>query len=256
MSTVGLERSGAVGVVRLDRPDRGNALSGTTPAEIRAGIEELGADPDVSGIVITGAGRLFCAGGDVETLLEWRDLDLEGRAAKYRASQEAIHAMKACPVPVVAAVNGAAAGAGVDLALAADLRVASSTASFTASFAAVGLVPDLGGSWSLTRSVGIAKALRFFLSGDRIGAADALEMGLVDRVVDADDLLAAAYEAIDAITHGVPRPVVTETLAAVRGAVHQDLATSMDLAAHAQARLMSSPDHEERIAAFMSGAAR
>lgn len=256
MSTVGLERSDAIGVVRLDRPERGNALSGTTPGEIRDAIEELGSDPTVSGIVITGAGRLFCAGGDIETLLEWRDLDLEGRAANYLASQEAIHAMKACPVPIVAAVNGAAAGAGVDLALAADLRVASTKASFTAAFAAVGLVPDLGGSWSMTRSVGISKALQFFLSGDRLSAEEALEMGLVDRVVEPDDLIAAAGEAIDAITSRAPRPVVTETLAAVRGAVHQDLATSMNLAAHAQARLMSSPEHEERIAAFMSSAAR
>lgn len=254
MSTVSLERLGSVGVVRLDRPGRGNALSGATPAEIRAAIEEFGSDPDVSGVVITGTGRLFCAGGDLQTLLEWRDLDLDGRAANYRASQEAIHAMKACQVPVVAAVNGPAAGAGVDLALAADLRVASSKASFTAAFAGVGLVPDLGGSWSLTRTVGIAKALRFLLSGDRIGAEDALEMGLVDQVVEPDDLMAVACTAIDAITGGVPRAVVTETLAAVRGALHQDLTTSMELAAHAQARLMSSREHQERIAAFMSAA--
>ncbi|MGW1681583.1 enoyl-CoA hydratase/isomerase family protein [Saccharopolyspora sp. NPDC002376] len=256
MSTVEIERRDSVGVVRLNRPERGNALDSTMPTGVRSAIEELGSDTAVSGIVLTGAGRLFCAGGDISTLLEWRELDLDGRTGKYLASQELVHAMKACPIPIIAAVNGAAAGAGVDLALAADLRIIADTASFTAAFASVGLVPDLGGSWFLARTIGVPHALRFLLAGQRMSAAEALEKGVVDQVVEGEMLLPTACEVIAELTAQVPRQVVTETLLAVRGAVGQDLATSMSLAARSQARLMSSPEHEERVAAFLSSSPR
>lgn len=251
MSTIEIDRRDGVGVVRLNRPDRGNALTESMPVEIRVAIEALGADESVSGIVLTGAGRLFCAGGDATTLTGWRDLDLAERTSKFVTSQDVVFALRACPVPVVAAVNGPAAGAGVDLALACDLRIAAHTASFTAAFAAVGLVPDLGGSWLLTRAVGGSRALRFLLSGERMGAQDALDAGLVDQVVDGAELGETCFRAIGEMVGSVPRTVVTETLLAVRGAAVQDLAASLHQAAHAQAQLMVTPEHESRIAAYL-----
>ncbi|WP_228001527.1 enoyl-CoA hydratase/isomerase family protein [Nocardia australiensis] len=245
------ERLGGIGIVRLNRPDRGNALTGSMPREICEAIEELGSDESVAGVVLTGAGRLFCAGGDAATLLEWRSLDLEDRVEQFTKSQEVVLAIRACPVPVVAAINGPAAGAGVDLALACDLRIAADTSSFTAAFAAVGLVPDLGGSWSLSRLVGESRALHFLLSGERLSATDALNAGMVDQVVEGGELIKAASTTVEQITGAVPRSVVTETLLALRGAAVQSLATSMQHAARAQARLMTTAEHQERIAAYL-----
>ena len=252
MSNVEIERRGAVAIVRLNRPDRGNALDGRLPAELRTVVEELGRDSTVRGIVLTGAGRLFCAGGDIETLFEWRELDVDGRTDKYRGSQTLVTALQSSPVHVVAAINGPAAGAGVDIALACDLRVATPGASFTAAFASVGLVPDLGGSWFLARRLKTLDSLRFLLGGRRLSAADTVELGLVDCIAEDDELLSTACALIDELTTNVPRPVLTETLFAIRGAAQHDLDTSMGLAARAQATLMSTEEHEERISAFLT----
>jgi len=253
-SSVEIERRGSFAIVRLNRPDRGNSLDEIAPAELRDAVNEAGQNPDLRGIVLTGNGRLFCAGGDINTLLAWRELDLDGRTEKYRGSQQLTMALQACPVPVVAALNGPAAGAGVDLALACDLRVAVSGASFTAAFAAVGLVPDLGGSWFLARRLGRVDALRFLLGGHRLSASEAVELGLIDRLAPSEQLLSAACDLIEELTANVSRPVLSETLLAIRGAGQHDLETSLELAAGAQARLMSTPEHVERVAAFLSNA--
>lgn len=253
-SNVQVERCGSAAIVRLNRPERGNSLDGEQPGKIRAAVVELARDEAVRGIVLTGNGRLFCAGGDIETLADWRDLDLEGRTGKYLGSQGLVLALQDCPVPVVAALNGPAAGAGVDLALAADLRIAVPTASMTAAFSAVGLVPDLGGSWFLARHLGRMDALSFLLGGRRLSSSDAADLGLVDRIVPEEDLIDTACALIEELTANVDRVVVAETLRALRGADQHDLKTSMSLAASAQAHLMATPEHEERIAAFLSNA--
>ena len=245
-----------VGLIRLNRPERGNALSESMPAEIRQAIQDLGSDESVRGIVITGTGRLFCAGGDAETLLSWRDLDEDARVGRFTNSQEVVAAIRVCPVPVVAAINGPAAGAGVDLALACDMRVGADTASFTAAFAAVGLVPDLGGSWLLARLLGVSQALRFLLSGERVDADQARTLGLLDEVAEGPVLVKIARRIIEQVTGSNPRSVVRETLYAVRGAIDHDLATSMQRAARIQAELMTTPEHQARIAAYLPSRAR
>lgn len=252
MQGLTIRRRDSVGIIGISRPEQGNALDDALPGAIGDAVEDLGADPEIRGIVLTGEGRFFCVGGDVSTLVEWRDLDLDARIGRYTTSQQVVHTMKACPVPVVAAVNGPAAGAGVDLALAADVCIAAHAASFTAAFAKVGLVPDLGGSWFLARRLGLAEAAKFLLRGERLSATDAREAGFVDQVVDDDSLLTAACAVIDDLTATCSRPAVTETLLALRGAPSHDLQTSMHLAAQAQARLMSTPEHEERVAAFLT----
>lgn len=254
MVSVRVERSGQVAIARLNRPDAGNALDAETIAELFAAIDDAGADPDVRGLVLTGAGRIFCAGGDIGMLDQWRRLDLPGRTAKYDHSQGLVRALQACPVPVVAALNGSAAGAGTDLALACDLRVAASGASLSAGFAAVGLVPDLGGSWFLAQRLGRLEALRFLLAGSRLSADRAAELGLIDQVVPGEDLLAGACDLIGELTASASREVVTETLLALRGAHQHDLEASLGRAASVQARLMSTPDHQERVAAFLARA--
>ncbi|KQY63494.1 enoyl-CoA hydratase/isomerase family protein [Nocardioides sp. Soil796] len=250
-----IERRGAIAVLRLNRPSRGNTLDGEVTADLSAAVQQAGSNPEVRGIVVTGTGRLFCAGGDVSTLAEWGQLDHASRVAKYRGSQELVKTLQACPIPVVAALNGSAAGAGVDLALACDIRVAVPTASLTAAFATVCLVPDLGGSWFLARRIGRHQALRFLLGGHKLPAGEALELGLVDRVVGPDEeLMDTACDVVLELVENVPAPVLAESLLALRGADQHDLETSMDRAAQAQARLMSTPEHEERIAAFLTAA--
>lgn len=249
---VQIERRGPVMVLRLNRPDRGNTLDDQVTRELCTWLSSAGADDEIRGVVITGAGRLFCAGGDVGTLAAWRELDTAGRVEKYRDSQRVVDALQRCPIPVVAALNGAAAGAGVDLALACDLRIAASGASLTAAFASVGLVPDLGGSWFLAKSVSRRTALEFLLGGRKMPAERAVDAGLIDQVVGSEELLDTACALIDDLTRGVPRQVLAETLFALRGASQHDLKTSMAAAAQAQAHLMSTPEHEARIAAFLS----
>jgi 2-(1,2-epoxy-1,2-dihydrophenyl)acetyl-CoA isomerase len=248
---VGIERRGSSAIVRLQRPDRGNALDASLPPALAAAIEQVGEEPDVTGVVLTGLGRFFCTGGDMATLADWHRLDVEERAQRFLAAQVIVEALRRCPVPVVAAVNGPAAGAGVDLALAADLRVAVSTATFTAAFAGVGLVPDLGGSWFLTRRLGRSGALRFLL-GETVEAQRALDLGLVDLVVEERDLLSAARRMLDRMASETTREALSETLFAVRNAEMQELPASLAAAARAQAELMGTEGHRERVAAFLS----
>lgn len=256
MSAIETRRVGSVAVVELNRPERGNALTGTMPREIGEAVTALGADTAISGIVLTGAGRLFCVGGDAETLLDWRELSLPDRADRFTDAQSVVHALRACPVPVVAAINGPAAGAGVDLAAVCDMRVAADSASFTAAFAAVGLVPDLGGSWTLPRLIGRRHALAFLLGGEKFRADDALRIGLVDEVVPAAEVVGAATRAVATMCGDLPRSVITETLLAVRSADVDDLASSLIQAAQTQARLMAAAEHQERIAAYLPAIGR
>ena len=183
------EREGAIGIVRLNRPEKLNAFAGDMRDQIADAIEALGADESIRCLVITGAGRGFCAGADVDYLEELAGQGNEADFEKLlRAGERVVQAIRGLTRPVLAAINGPAAGGGANLALACDLRIMADTASIGQTFARIGLHPDWGGTYFLPRLVGESRALDLVWSGRMVGADEALAIGLVNRVVPADRL--------------------------------------------------------------------
>ena len=188
-------RENAVLTLTLNRPDALNALNREATQALRMEVEAAGRDPEVGAIVLTGAGRAFCAGADlkdVNTRVLAGDTDL---GADLRTNYTPmIRAIRACPKPVIAALNGTAAGAGLSLALACDLRLAAAGAQLIVVFVRVGLVPDAGSLFFLTRMLGLSKATELAITGDPVNADEALRLGLVVAVVPPDQLMPAAIE--------------------------------------------------------------
>src|ERR671936_704695 len=175
-----------VAVLTLNRPDRLNALSGPMLDALLEALPRLAADADVGVVVVTGAGRGFCAGGDVKAMAEGREAEgtsLEEKAHALRSRMEVSRWLHEMPQPTVAMVRGAAAGAGLSIALACDLRIASDNARFGTAFARVGYSGDSVGSYFLTQLVGTAKARELYFTADVVDAQQALALGLVNRVV-------------------------------------------------------------------------
>ncbi len=193
-SVVLLERAGAVATLVLNRPDRLNALNVELGRALADSLRALAEDPEIRAVVLTGAGRAFCSGGDL-TLLRDARLRNAGRELEglLRAGKEIVLALATMPKPVLAVVNGPAAGAGMNLALACDLRIASELATFGQNFAKVGLVPDFGGTYLLPRLAGASRAAELFYTGEMISAAEAERLGLVNKVVPADRLAEEAH---------------------------------------------------------------
>jgi len=181
--TVRYETDGAVAVITLNRPDALNAMSGELLDALAARGREAAADPAVRCVVVAGAGRAFCSGGDLKGIGTGDALDPLGSVATLRRFEEISLLLAEMPKPTIAAVNGAAAGAGFSLALSADIRVVGESARFMTAFARVGLTGDFGGSWLLERLVGLARAKELYLLGTQIDAATAHRLGLVNRVV-------------------------------------------------------------------------
>jgi len=190
-SGVLMDVSDGVARVVLNRPAHGNALDLAMARRLGECLAQIASDGSVRAVLLSGRGRLFCAGGDLAAMAEAPD-----RAAFVRelamAAHDAVQILAFLEKPVVAAVQGAAAGAGLSLVLLADLVVASSTATFATAYTSVGLTPDCGQSWLLPRAVGISRALELTLTSRRISAAEAHERGLVTRVVELDSLMAEA----------------------------------------------------------------
>src|SRR5204863_1326124 len=179
-------RKDKVAVLTLNRPDRLNAMSPSMLDALLEALPRLAADPEVGAVVLTGAGRAFCAGGDVKAMAEGREAEgvtLEERAQALRARMEVSRWLHEMPKPTIAMVRGAAAGAGLSLALACDLRIAGDSARFGTAFARVGYSGDFGGSFFLTQLVGTAKARELYFTADLLDAPQALALGLVNRVI-------------------------------------------------------------------------
>jgi 2-(1,2-epoxy-1,2-dihydrophenyl)acetyl-CoA isomerase len=182
-------RRDAVATLTLNRPERLNALNSELGQALVHSLVRLARDVSVRAVIVTGAGRGFCAGGDVEVLRKARERDDVTEVENLlKLGKQIVLAIATMPKPVIAAVNGPAAGAGANLALACTVRIASEESTFTQSFAKVGLFPDFGGTYFLPRLVGPALASELFLSAETVGAADALRIGLVSHVVASDRL--------------------------------------------------------------------
>lgn len=194
-----------VALATLDRPDRLNALTFAMFGELRSLCEEIAVDPKVRVLVVTGAGRGFCAGLDLDDAARLSAMSAPQMLAEQEGWAAGIVALRLLPKPVIAAVNGAAAGAGMGLALAADIRVASTAARFNAAFVRIGLSGgDVGISWMLPRIVGLGRAGEIMLTGRIVEADEAERMGLVNRVVEPQALIAAALETARLITANSP----------------------------------------------------
>jgi 2-(1,2-epoxy-1,2-dihydrophenyl)acetyl-CoA isomerase len=241
-----VERDGGVATVTLDRPDALNAQTRASRRALLGDLRSLSADPDVRCLVLTGAGRAFCAGQDLRETDALENVD-EMIRETYLPIIEALVGM---PKPVIAAINGAAAGAGLSLALACDVRYMAEDAVLMMAFSNIALVPDCGGSWLLPRTVGYARAFELAATGRRVGAEEALALGLVQRVLGRDDVLPAAHETATALA-GRPTLALGWTKRLLRAAEEGSLADVMELEAQLQASAVLTHDHAEGIAAFL-----
>ncbi|MBI3745938.1 MAG: enoyl-CoA hydratase/isomerase family protein [Chloroflexi bacterium] len=239
---------GAVATITLNRPAALNALTIPMKERLLVAIEAAAAMPSVGAIVLTGAGRAFCVGQDLRERLEPGASPLDEELA--RRYNPIVRALRQAPQPVIAAINGVAAGAGASLAFACDLRIAAEGASFVLAFAAIGLVPDSGATWMLPRLVGRARAAELALLGDPLTAADAQRLGLVSLVVPAEDLAAAAA-AMAARVADRSFGATAATKRLLDAAFDVDLEATLAGEAAAQAAAGAHPDHAEGIAAFM-----
>ena len=246
-----VERDGPIGWIRINRPERLNAFAGDMRAELLRALEAMELDADVRCVVITGVGRAFSTGGDISVMAEIIEQgDRERFEQLVRTGADVVRQIDRMTKPVIAAINGAAAGAGACLALACDLRIASETASIGFTFLRVGLHPDWGGSFFLPRLVGPAVAAEFILTGGMISAERGERLGLFNRVVAAHDLEATARSVAGQIA-AAPAGVVADAKRIVRRSMIADLPEVLELEVDAQLKAFESPDFREGITAFL-----
>jgi 2-(1,2-epoxy-1,2-dihydrophenyl)acetyl-CoA isomerase len=248
VTTVRYEVADAVATITLDRPDALNALTVPMKGELLAAFKAAGRDRTVRAVVLTGAGRAFCAGQDLKERLE---PDAAPLAVEVRERYNPIiAAMRALDQPIVGAINGVAAGAGASLAFACDLRVAAEGASFVLAFGRIGLVPDSGATWFLPRLVGPAKAAELALLGESLSAAEAERFGLVARVVPAEALAAEARGIAQRLAGFAPRALAL-TKRALQRSWSVDLDEALEDEAFRQGIAGATSDHAEGLAAFL-----
>jgi len=241
---------GGIAWLTLNRPDRLNAFSPTMLQALGDALQRLGSNAEVGAVVITGAGRGFCAGGDVKTMETRASQGFEERVEGLRRMHQLPLLLRTIPKVVIAMVNGPAVGAGLGLAMACDLRIAGRSARFGTGFAGVGYSGDFGGSWTLTRLVGTAKARELYFLGDVIDAAAAATLGLVSRVVDDDALHREASALARRIADG-PRVAYGYMKRNLFAAETEPLAAVLEMEAVHQARTAMTEDHLEASRAFV-----
>jgi 2-(1,2-epoxy-1,2-dihydrophenyl)acetyl-CoA isomerase len=246
-----VERDGAVATVRMNNAAKLNALSSTLSAELVEAMTALGGDERCRAIVLTGEGRGFCVGADLGALQPQYAAGERPRLGGFLRDgyNKLIPLFTDAPKPVIAAVNGVAAGAGLSLALACDIRIASEESTYLMAFVRIGLVPDSGAAYFLPRTVGTAEAIRLSITGDRIDAAEALRIGLVSKVVPADRCLAEA-QSLAARLAAMPTRAIALTKRLFADASGATLAGSMELEARYQDEAGTTDDHLEGVMAF------
>lgn len=243
-------KENGVAWLTLNRPNRLNAFSPAMMHGLADALERLAGDAGVGAIVVTGAGRGFCAGGDVKTMAHRASQTFEERAEGLRRMHRLPMLLRTIPRVVIAMVNGPAIGAGLGLALACDLRVAGRSARFGTGFAGMAYSGDFGGSWTLTRLVGTAKARELYFLGDIIDAAEAHSLGLVSRVVDDEELRRETLALARRIADG-PRLAYEYMKRNLFAAETEPLAAVLEMEAVHQARTAMTEDHLEAANAFV-----
>jgi enoyl-CoA hydratase/carnithine racemase len=240
----------AVATITLNRPDKLNAFTGTMREELLDALRACEGDDGVRVVVITGAGRAFCAGGDVEYMASLQQTnDVESFRKLLDAGRDIVLQIASMPKPVVASVNGVAAGAGCNLALACDYRLASDAAKLSESFVKIGLHPDWGGTWLLPRLVGRSHAFELMATGRLVEAQEALAIGMVDRVVPAAELAAETEKLARTLAASSPL-AVAGIKRALDAAERNDLRAQLELEAEQQVGCFQSEEARARIVAF------
>jgi enoyl-CoA hydratase/carnithine racemase len=248
---IDISESNSVMTITLNRPEKLNAFIGHMRRDLAEALEQAGSDRSLRVVVITGAGRGFCAGGDLGFMAELMQRgDSEEFARILGAGRRVITAIRQMTKPVVAAVNGPASGAGCSLAFACDMRIASTTASFSEAFLKVGLHPDWGGSYFVPRLVSPAKACEMFFLGEIISAEEALRLGIVNQVVPPEQLHEATLKLVERLCAAPPL-----ALAAAKQAIYASEASSLEemlrYETEVQLRCFESEDAHEGIRAFL-----
>ncbi len=253
--TVLYERRGAVALVTLNRPQALNSFTAAMHEALRAACDRIGADPSVRALVITGAGRGFCAGAD---LAEFDVRPGPGQVERAdpgpiieKLFNPTVRKLMQLRVPTVAAVNGVAAGAGASLAMTCDLAVAAPGASFIQAFSRIGLVPDAGGSWFLVKKLGLARAMGCAMLGDKVSARDAKEWGMIwDVAPEGQDCVAVALQLAERLA-ALPTKALVETRHLLRAAASNELDAQLDLERATQSALGKTHDYLEGVTAFL-----
>ena len=243
---------GGIATLTLNRPDRLNSFNDAMHEEVRAALHEVSTASSVRVLLLTGAGRGVCAGQDLaDRAVAPGAASVDLGASIERNYKPLITTLRTLPLPVVCAVNGVAAGAGANIALACDIVIAAKSASFIQAFCKIGLIPDSGGTYFLPRLIGTARAMGLALLGDRLSAEDAARWGLIWQCVD-DDQLAGVVDKLASSLAAAP----TRGLAAIKQAIHasadNSLAAQLDLERDLQRALGMSEDYREGVAAFLA----
>jgi 2-(1,2-epoxy-1,2-dihydrophenyl)acetyl-CoA isomerase len=253
--TVLYEARGAVALITLNRPQFLNSFTREMHQALWSVFDRIEADPTIRAAVITGAGRGFCAGADLSEFDIKPGPDLVKRADPGPIIEQAfnptVRKLMALRVPTVAAVNGVAAGAGASIAMACDLALAASSATFIQAFSRIGLVPDSGGTWFLVKKLGLARAMGAAMLGDKVGAQDAKEWGMIwDVAPEGVDCVVAGVQLAERLA-GMPTKALVETRQLLRAAASNELDRQLDLERDVQSALGATHDYIEGVTAFL-----
>ncbi len=250
--TILFDSEGGIARLTLNRPERMNSFNDAMHAEVRDALEQVRADASLRVLLLTGAGRGFCAGQDLADRAVAPGAEpVDLGASIERNYRPLVLALRRLPLPVVCAVNGVAAGAGANIALACDIVVAAKSASFIQAFSKIGLIPDSGGTYFLPRLVGTARAMGLAMLGERLIAEQAAEWGLIWQCVD-DAELQGTVEKLLRTLAGAPTAGLAATKRALYAAAGNSLETQLDLERDLQRLLGRSEDYREGVAAFAS----
>jgi 2-(1,2-epoxy-1,2-dihydrophenyl)acetyl-CoA isomerase len=239
-------QEGPVRTLTLNRPAALNSFNGAMHGELRTALAEAAADDSVRCLVITGAGRGFCAGQDLNDA----ELGADVEAVVERHYKPLALTIRSFPVPVIAMVNGVAAGAGANLALGCDFVIAARSASFIQAFSKIALVPDCGGTWLLPRLVGRARAIGLAMTGDKLPAEEAERIGMIWRCVD-DAALADSTQSLAAKLAALPSKALAETRRLIDAAAPMDFAAALSQEATVQGAMSRGADFAEGVGAFL-----
>ncbi|MCK4362873.1 MAG: enoyl-CoA hydratase/isomerase family protein [Dehalococcoidia bacterium] len=251
--TVILKKEGHIATITMNRPEMMNALNTQMLQEMVAAIDEIACNDDVRVVVLTGAGRIFCSGADISEGGKASGLSgtpVEMHHNLRNSYQKVALRLQRLDKPTIAMVNGAAVGAGCDFAFACDMRVGSEKARFRNGFVRVGLIPGGGGTWLYTRLMGLGRGLEFLFTGDFLEAEEAEHIGVLNKIVPADDLERETMELAQKIANNPPLAVQMSKMMAYK-ALDSDLEAALEQAAACQALALSSEDHREGVNAFI-----